>query len=76
MRGEAEVFEPEGNHIEGEPVTYTVYSAGVGVSFSGLCLDVAYENSSIKYQDIWASVISKNSERRQKIVAQLTYEIP
>jgi opacity protein-like surface antigen len=76
MRGEAEVFEPEGNHITGEPVTYTVYSAGVGAFFSGLRLNLTYENSLMKYQDIWASAISKNSERRDTIVAQLIYEIP
>jgi len=76
MRGEAEVFEPEGNHIEGEPLTYTVYSAGFGVFFSNLRLNVTYENSLMKYQDIWSSAISKNSERRQTIVAQLLYELP
>jgi opacity protein-like surface antigen len=76
MRGEAEVFEPEGNYIAGEPVTSAVYSAGVGVFYSGLCLNVTYENSLVKYQDIWASAISKNSERRHAIVAQLSYEIP
>jgi len=76
MRGEAEVFQPEGNYIEGEPVTYSVYSAGFGVLYSGLRLDVTFENSLMKYQDIWSTAISKNSERRQTIVAQLSYEIP
>ncbi|MDZ7260774.1 MAG: hypothetical protein ONB05_01460 [candidate division KSB1 bacterium] len=76
MRGEAEVFQPEGNHIPGEPVTYVVYSAGIGVFFSGLRLNVTYENSLMKYQDIWASAISKNRERRHTIIAQLSYEIP
>jgi hypothetical protein len=76
MRGEAEVFQSEGNHLEGEPVTYTVYSAGIGVFFSGLRLNMTYENSSMKYQDIWASAISKNNEERHTIVAQLSYEIP
>jgi hypothetical protein len=75
MRGEAEPFEPEGNPIAGEPVTYAVYSAGFGVFYSGLRLNVTYENSSMKYQDIWASAISKNSERRHTIIAQLAYEI-
>lgn len=76
MRGEAEVFEPEGNYIEGEPVTYTVYSAGFGVFYSGLRFNVTYENSLIKYQDIWSSAISKNNERRQIVIMQLSYEIP
>lgn len=76
IRGEAEVFEPEGNQILGDPVTYTVYSAGIGVAFSGLFLNAAYEYSMMKYQDIWASAISKNSERQHTIVAQLAYRIP
>jgi opacity protein-like surface antigen len=76
MRGEAEVFQSEGNYIAGEPVTYTVYSAGFGAFYSNLRLNVTYENSLMKYQDIWSSAISKNSERRQTIVAQLSYEIP
>ncbi len=75
MRGAAEVFQPEGNPIDGEPVTYTIYSAGFGVFYSGLRLNVAYENALMKYQDIWASAISKNNERRHTIVAQLSYEI-
>jgi opacity protein-like surface antigen len=76
MRGAAEVFQPEGNYIDGEPVTYTIYSAGFGVFYSDLRLNVVYENASMKYQDIWASAISKNSERRHTIVAQLSYAIP
>ncbi|MCG3120075.1 MAG: hypothetical protein ALAOOOJD_02676 [bacterium] len=76
VRGDAEVFQPEGNYIDGEPVTYSVYSAGAGFFYSGLRLNVAYENALMKYQDIWASAISKNSERRHTIIAQLSYEIP
>lgn len=75
MRGEAEVFEPEGNQIEGEPVTYTVYSAGVGITQADLRLSVTYENALLRYQDIWASAISKNRERRHTFIAQLSYAI-
>ncbi|MBN1349954.1 hypothetical protein JXJ21_11135 [candidate division KSB1 bacterium] len=76
MRGETEVFQPEGNPIAGEPVTYTAYSAGFGIVISDLRLNVAYENSLMNYQDIWSSAISKSSERQHAIVTQLTYEIP
>lgn len=76
MRGNATVFEPEGNHIAGEPVTYTVYSAGLGVFIDGLQVHLTYENSLLKYQDIWASAISKNSDRRHTLVAQLSYALP
>ena len=76
MRGEAEVFEAEGNQISGDPVQYTVYSTGAGVFYSGLRLDVTYEYASIKYEDVWASAISKNSETQHRIVAQLSYGLP
>lgn len=76
MRGEAETFEPEGNYLEGEPVIYSVYSAGFGLFHSGMHLNVTYENALAKYQDIWASAISKNSDRRHTIIAQFSYEIP
>ena len=76
MRGEGEVFQPEGNKFEGESATYTVYSAGFGVFHSGLQLNVAYEYSLMKYQDVWSTAISKNSERRHTITANVAYTIP
>jgi opacity protein-like surface antigen len=76
MRGEAEIFQPEGNKIEGDPVTYTVYSVGLGATYAGLRLNIAYENSLMKYQDIWSTAVSKNSERQHMFIADLSYEIP
>lgn len=76
IRGEAEVFEPEGNQLPGTPVTYEVYSAGVGVFLNEFRLNLSYENSLMKYQDVWSSAISKNSERTQTWVMQLSYELP
>jgi opacity protein-like surface antigen len=76
MRGQAEIFQSEGNKLENEPVSYTVYSAGIGIIYSGLYLNIAYENSVMKYQDIWASAISKNSFRNHTLLANFSYEIP
>ncbi len=73
MRGKAEIFQPEGNKIEGDPVSYTVYSTGLGVSYGGLQMNLAYEYSLMKYQDVWASAISKNSDRRDRIIAGISY---
>ena len=74
MQGEAEIFQPEGNEIADEPVSYTIYSAGLGFLYKRFHLDVTYQNSDIKYQDTWASAISKNSTRINTIVAQVSYE--
>ena len=76
MRGQAEVFQAEGNQLEGDPVSYTIYSAGFGLFYSNLRVNITYENSLMKYQDIWSTAISKNSERRHTIIGQLSYELP
>ncbi len=76
LRGQAEVFEPEGNPIAGEPVTYSVYSAGCGISFSNMQLNLTYEYFSMKYQDVWQTNVNHNSERRHCIVADLVYFLP
>jgi hypothetical protein len=76
MRGQAEVFEEEGNQLEGEPVSYTIYSAGFGLFYSGFRLNITYENSTLKYQDVWSTAISKNNEQRHVILGQISYDIP
>ena len=76
MRRDAEVFQPEGNKIEGDPVTFSIFSAGFGLFYAGMRLNVAYENSLMKYHDVWSGAISKNKEKIHTIVADLSYEIP
>jgi hypothetical protein len=76
IRGEAEVFEIKGNPIEGDPVSHTIYSGGVGIFFAGVRLNVAYENSNLQYEDIWGTALSKNKNKRHTIVADLSYTIP
>ncbi len=75
-REEAEVYEPEGNPLEGEPVTYSVYSFGVGVMIAGGTVNLAYEYSNMKYTDTWADAISINGDIRHTIVADFSYGIP
>jgi opacity protein-like surface antigen len=76
VRGQAEVFEPEGNPIIGDPVSYSVYSAGCGFLFGGLHLNVTYEYAKMKYQDLWQTNVNLNSEIRNTTVADIAYEIP
>lgn len=76
MRGEAEVFVPEGSAIQTEPVSYRMYSAGLGIDVSGVRWNVTYENAHMKYQDIWGSALSSNSDRRHAIITDISYTIP
>jgi hypothetical protein len=76
IRGQAEVFEPEGNQISGEPVSFSVYSAGAGILFAGVHVDLTYEYGFMKYQDVWGGAISFNTVMNHQFVAGLSYDIP
>lgn len=76
IRGQGEVFEQTGNPIVGDPVTYSVYSAGCGFAFAGVHLNVTYEYARMKYQDTWQTNVNLNSETRRSFIADVSYEIP
>jgi hypothetical protein len=76
LRGEADVFVPEGSPIEGEPVTFSVYTAGFGLGFAGIRWNMAYEYAGMKYQDIWGSSLSINRDSRHTIIADISITIP
>jgi opacity protein-like surface antigen len=76
MRGQGEVFEQTGNPIPGEPVSTTIYSAGCGVVLGGARLNVTYEYSSLKYQDMWQTNVNLNSEAHYSVIADISYSIP
>lgn len=75
LREQAEVFEPEGNPVAGTPVKTTIYTAGAGVRIAGAQINVAYEYGRTKYQDIWGSAVIRNSDRRNSIIADISYEL-
>jgi hypothetical protein len=76
FRTHAEVFEPTGNPIAGEPVTYAVYSGGLGFLFSGIRLNLSYEYALMKYQDIWQTNVNLNNESLHHFAVDASYEIP
>jgi len=76
LRGGAEIFEAEGNPIVGEPVTHRIYTGGFGISYGGARMNVAYEYSLAKYEDVWGSAVSINQEQRHTIIADLSYDLP
>jgi hypothetical protein len=73
---DAEVYEPLSNAIRGEAVKFAVYSAGVGVTFANIHVNLAYEYGDMKYVDTWSNAASINREFRQNLVADVSYAIP
>lgn len=71
MRGQAEIFEPEGNPLPGEPVRYSIYSAGFGISYANFVFNLTYEYSAMKYQDMWQTNVNFNKEFRNSLMADL-----
>jgi hypothetical protein len=75
VRQQAAVFQEEGAPIAGEPISFSVYSAGVGITFDAFRFDVAYEYADMKYQDMYATNVNLNRQSTNSIVAGVSYEI-
>lgn len=75
-REDAEVYEPLSNAIRGEAPRYTVYTAGLGFTFMGAELNLAYEYGDRGYVDAWANSASVNRAFRSAYVADISYAIP
>lgn len=76
LRREADVFVPDGSPMDIEPVTYRVYSVGLGLRYQGIRWSVAYEMARMSYQDIWSSAFSDNEHRIHRIATDLSYTLP
>lgn len=76
LRTEAEVFSAVGAPVPDDPVSYTVYSAGFGINVAGVRWNVSLENARVKYEDVWASEISKNSNDILTVLADVSFAIP
>ncbi len=75
VREQATVFQEEGAPIVDQPIKYSVYSAGLGFSFDALKLDVVYEYSDLKYQDMWATNVNLNEQTTNIFAASLYYTL-
>ncbi len=70
-----EVFETEGNYIQGDPVASSVFSGGVGIKLAGASINITYEYQNIRYEDKWATNSNINTDVLQNIVASVSYEL-
>ncbi len=70
-----QIFTTEGSAIIGEPVKSTAYTLGAGSEYMGIILDVAYEYSSLRYQDLWQSNINLNGQYRHRVMAEIGFRL-
>ncbi len=74
-RDVARTFAPEGTGLIGEPVTGSVYTGGVGLSFGMLGVDMAYEYQKIKYQDLWETNVNDNIDIQRALMLELSVRL-
>lgn len=76
VRDDAEIFEPAGNPFEGDPVTSSVISGGIGLKYMGANLNLTYEYHMLKYTDMLQDAVYKNQDKNQILSAEINYNIP
>ncbi|HIG74355.1 MAG TPA: hypothetical protein EYQ24_07210 [Bacteroidetes bacterium] len=75
-REQAQAFAPAGAALLDEPARADVFGAGLGFSFGPLALDVTYELSSLRYEDLWLSNGNDNSVTTHSVLFEAAYAIP
>jgi opacity protein-like surface antigen len=72
-REDVQAFSPDGSAIIDEPARGGVYSLGAGVGLGSIFLDVAYEYSILKYQDIYQSNVNYNTRAQHQFMMEVAY---
>lgn len=74
-RQDIQPFSPDGSAIINEPAAGEVYSLGAGFLFGNIGIDVAYEYSRLKYQDIYQSNVNYNAREFHKMFVEVAYRL-
>jgi opacity protein-like surface antigen len=68
-----QVFSPDGSAITDEPARGGVYTLGAGLTLGNILVDLTYEYSLLKYQDIYQSNVNDNSREQHQFTVELAY---
>jgi opacity protein-like surface antigen len=72
----SEVYEEEGNALYGDPITFRVYSGGVGIrALNGLQLNLGYEYMNMRYADNWNLNTNVNQDMRRTFFGSISYTL-
>lgn len=73
-RDAVQTFAAEGAGLLDEPVSGSLYSAGVGLTYLSWQLDLSYEYFMLEYQDAWLSNINYHSRSTHSVTLGLGYK--
>jgi len=66
-------FSPDGSAIVDKPASGEIYSLGAGFIFGHFLIDLAYEYSVLKYQDIYQSNVNYNTREQHQFIMEAAY---
>ncbi|MCX6136403.1 MAG: hypothetical protein NTV54_02780 [Ignavibacteriales bacterium] len=66
-------FSPDGSAVIDEPARGGIYSLGAGIVFDNILIDLAYEYSLLKYEDIYQSNVNYNKKEQHRFMVELAY---
>jgi long-subunit fatty acid transport protein len=72
-REDIQAFSPDGSAIADEPARGGIYSAGAGFTLGNILIDVAYEYSLLKYEDIYQSNVNFNTREQHQFMMEFAY---
>lgn len=73
---DARAFAPAGAALQTEPVRADVFGTGIGLALGGVALDVTYELSRLRYEDLWLSNGNDNRLTTHTVLFEAAYTLP
>ncbi|MDP2883547.1 MAG: outer membrane protein transport protein [Ignavibacteria bacterium] len=70
---DVQAFSPDGSAIIDEPARGGIYSIGAGIDMGNILIDLAYEYSALKYQDIYQSNVNYNTREQHQFMVEVAY---
>ncbi|MEM6326644.1 MAG: hypothetical protein AAF791_05945 [Bacteroidota bacterium] len=75
-REQAQAFAPAGAALLDEPARADVFGAGLGFALGPVALDVTYEFSHLRYEDLWLSNGNDNTLTQHSVFFEAAYALP
>ena len=70
---DVQAFSPDGSAIINDPARGGIYSLGAGIALGNIFIDLAYEYSILKYQDIYQSNVNYNTREQHQFMMEIAY---
>ena len=70
---DVQAFSPDGSAIVDKPASGEIYSLGAGFKFGTVFVDLAYEYSILKFQDIYQSNVNYNTREQHQFMMEVAY---